>query len=218
MFRFRVRAKFTLLGALSTGVIVVAALAGDHAQGSESLQEVCVDCHGTDGASTQHDIPIIGGLSALAIEENLLAFRENARPCRPTFYRSGDPDRAITDMCRISADLSEDDIAELAIFFAAKPFVPANQPTDPEKVERGAAIHNSGCHLCHGQGGSDPADHASILAGQWMTYLTMAFINFKAEKRWMPRSMEAKLRALSDDDVEALVHFYGSSGYLHHAD
>lgn len=217
LLRVRVRMKFELPGIIATVMIVVVAMVGEPLLGSEALLETCADCHGIDGASTQHDIPVIGGLSAFALEENLLAFREKARPCRPTFYRTGDPDRPITDMCRITADLSDDDIAEIATFFAAQPFVPATQTTDPEKVARGAILHNSGCHLCHGRGGSDPADHASILAGQWMTYLTMAFINFRTDKRWMPRSMEVKLLELSDEDVDALVHFYGSGGHLHDA-
>ena len=177
----------------------------------------CADCHGENGASTQPDVPIIGGLSAFSLEENLYAFRERERPCRATYYRVGDTDRPATDMCRIARELSDDDIVAVARFFASQPFVPANQPFDAERAERGRAIHQSACHNCHGDGGSDPADHASILAGQWMNYLRMAFMHLRADQRWMPKAMKARLGRLSDADVEDLVNFYGSGAARHAA-
>jgi sulfide dehydrogenase cytochrome subunit len=177
----------------------------------------CADCHGANGASTQPDVPIIGGLSAFSMEENLFAFRAGERPCRATYYRAGDTDRPATDMCRIASELSDDDIATVASYFASQPFVPADQAFDTERAERGRMIHESACHNCHGDGGSDPADHASILAGQWMNYLRMAFMHLRAGQRWIPKAMNARLDKLSDDDVENLVNFYGSGTALHDA-
>jgi sulfide dehydrogenase cytochrome subunit len=175
----------------------------------------CAACHGENGASNQSDVPIIGGLSAFALEENLFAFKHNERPCRDTFYRNDGQDRPNTNMCKIAAQLSDDQIVEIAAYLASQPFVAATQETDPEKVARGSGIHDRLCRHCHGKGGSDPADHASILAGQWMPYLALASMNFKAGKRWMPRNMERRLKKLSDDDVMDLIHFYGSEGYQH---
>jgi len=103
----------------------------------------CADCHGTDGASTQPDVPIIGGLSAFSMEENLLAFRAGERPCRATYYRAGDTDRPATDMCRIASELGDDDIAAVASYFASQPFVPADQVFDAERAARGRTIHES---------------------------------------------------------------------------
>lgn len=48
-----------------------------------------------------------------------------------------------------------------------------------------------------------------------MIYLRMAFINFRAEQRWMPRKMETRLGDLTEQDIEALIHFYGSGADLH---
>ncbi|MFW2404570.1 MAG: c-type cytochrome [Gammaproteobacteria bacterium] len=177
----------------------------------------CFDCHGGNGASTQPDVPIIGGLSAFSMEENLFAFREGERPCRAAYYRAGDTDRPATDMCRIARELSDDDIVAVAGFFASQPFVPADQVFDAERAERGRLLHERSCHNCHGDGGSDPADHASILAGQWMNYLRMAFMHLRAGQRWMPKAMQARLEKLSDDDVEDLVHYYGGGAALHTA-
>lgn len=190
-------------------------VAADTANVQDARVAICADCHGERGASRWPDVPIIGGLSALTLEENLFAFRDGARPCRPTNFRAGDIDRPATDMCEVVAGLGDDDIVRIAAYFAAKSFEPAAQRTDPDRAARGAAIHDRACHHCHGEGGSDPADHASILAGQWMPYLRMAFINLRAGKRWMPKNMASRLRDLDDDDVEDLVHYYASGANLH---
>jgi len=177
----------------------------------ESLTAVCADCHGPDGISTEPDVPIIGGLSAFAIEENLFAFRDGARPCRSTVYRSGDKGRPATDMCEMAVEMSDEDISRIALFFSEKPYVPAIQQLDVGKVAAGRTIHERLCNKCHTRSGSDPVDHASILAGQWAGYLTLAFADLRAGKRYMPRNMRAKIEKLSDEDIEALVHFYASS-------
>jgi len=208
--------KLALLLTFSFATIPGTILAADSPEAVSAPPAVCADCHGKDGASTQPEVPIIGGISALALEEDLLAFRDGVRPCRTTYYRAGAPDQPTTDMCRIHADLSDDQIVQIAAFYASKAFVPAKQQPDPEKAARGENIHNNlKCVLCHFEGGSDPADHASILAGQWMDYLTTALIDFRAGKRWIPKSMETKFQNLTDQDIEALVHFYGSGGYRH---
>jgi len=208
--------KIALLLTLSFAVIPGTILASDSLEASSAPPAVCADCHGQDGASTEPNVPIIGGISALALEEDLLAFRDGVRPCRTSYDRAGTPDRPTIDMCRIHTDLSDDEIVQIAAFYASKAFVPAKQQTDPEKAARGEKIHNDlKCVLCHFAGGSDPADDASILAGQWMEYLTTALLDFRAEKRWIPKSMKTKFRNLSEQDIEALVHFYGSGGYRH---
>ena len=180
------------------------------AEAAYSPPEICAACHGDNGASQHPDIPIIGGLSAFVIEENLFAFRAQERPCRTTFLRNGEPGSATTNMCELAADLSDDDIVAIAAHYAEQPFVPAIQATDEGKAELGASVHHRECRFCHGEGGSDPADHASILAGQWMPYLAMEFNHFRAGTRWMPRKMDAKVKALTDEELDGLLHYYGS--------
>ncbi len=208
--------KLALLLTYSFAAIPLTILASDGPEATRAPPAVCADCHGIDGSSTQPDVPIIGGFSALALEEDLFAFKDRVRPCRTSNFRAGAPDRPPTDMCKLSADLSDDEIVQIAAFYASKAFVPAKQKPDPEKAARGEKIHNElKCVLCHGKGGSDPADDAGILAGQWMGYLKIALIDFRARKRWIPKSMEAKFENLTEQDIEALAHFYGSGGFRH---
>ena len=56
----------------------------------------------------------------------------------------------------------------------------------------------------------NPDDEASMLGGQQMGYLRAAFGQFNDGSREQPSKMKEKLDALTADDLEALVHFYGS--------
>jgi sulfide dehydrogenase cytochrome subunit len=114
------------------------------------------------------------------------------------------------NMCVHANGLAEEDVSAVADYYAALPFVPAEQETDAGKAAEGKAIHDRECEICHSQGGSDPGDDASILAGQRMDYLHVALTEYRAGERPQPRPMEAKVGALSETDVDALVNYYGS--------
>jgi sulfide dehydrogenase cytochrome subunit len=133
-----------------------------------------------------------------------------ARPCTESKYRQGDTSRAATTMCAVTADLSDDMIDEVAAYYAGLPFVAAKQDFDAGLAEAGKAVHDAECDRCHSEGGSNPEDEASILAGQNMGYLADTMAEYRAGEREQPKKMEEKLNALSDDDVKALVHYYAS--------
>jgi sulfide dehydrogenase cytochrome subunit len=113
-------------------------------------------------------------------------------------------------MCAVTADLSDDMIDEVAAYYAGLPFVAAKQDFDAGLAEAGKAVHDAECDRCHSEGGSNPEDEASILAGQNMGYLADTMAEYRAGEREQPKKMEEKLNALSDDDVNALVHYYAS--------
>jgi sulfide dehydrogenase cytochrome subunit len=156
------------------------------------------------------DVPTIAGISALALEDALYAYREGDRVCPTASHPTGDETRPRMDMCVHANGLAEEDVAGAANYYAALPFVPAEQQTDAAKAEQGKAIHDRDCEICHSEGGSDPADDASILAGQHTGYLRQALTEYQAAARPQPRPMEAKVTALSAADIDALVNFYGS--------
>lgn len=136
------RAFLTILCSAWLALVPITGVAADTADAQYSRVAICADCHGERGASRWPDVPIIGGLSALTLEENLFAFRDGARPCRPTNFRTGDIDRPATDMCKVAADLGDDDIVAVAAYFTAQTFEPAEQVVDPERSTRGAVIHD----------------------------------------------------------------------------
>jgi sulfide dehydrogenase cytochrome subunit len=171
----------------------------------------CDQCHGAEGVSSESDVPTIAGMSAFVLEDYLLTYQDEGRPCHETEYRSGDVERPATSMCAIAAELAEDEVTAIAEYYAASPFEPAKQPFDADKAAAGASIHKRDCEKCHTENGSNPDDDASILAGQWMPYLQQVFEDYSSGERDMvEKKMKEKFDPLSDEEKEALIHFYGS--------
>jgi sulfide dehydrogenase cytochrome subunit len=176
----------------------------------EALSKPCEDCHGKNGVSEWDDVPTIAGISAPVHGDFLLAYQDKARPCRSSKYRQGDTARPETDMCAIAAKLSEAEVEALAQHFAALPFVAAKQPFDAVKATAGKKLHVRDCAKCHTDGGGNPEDDASILAGQHLKYLQQALADFRSGKRDPGKKMGEKLKPLSEAEVEALAHYFAS--------
>ena len=172
--------------------------------------ETCASCHGKDGASTESDIPIIGGYSAAYLSTSLANYKNKARPCPEVKYRAGAQKGQSADMCTIAGKLSDADATAVADYLSKKPFVRAKQTADAAKAEHGKQLHEANCMKCHEDGGSSPDDDAGILAGQWMPYVRHTFEEFSSGKRPIPKKMKPKFDELTKDDVEALVNYFGS--------
>ena len=171
----------------------------------------CDECHGADGVSTESDVPSVAGISPFIIEEYMLEFRDEARICRESKYRSGDLQRPATDMCVIAKDMSEGDITEIAEHYGSKDFAAVKQSFDADKAAAGAKLHKRNCEKCHSDGGSYADDDASILAGQWMPFLEQVFADYvTGDRNMLEDKMKEKMDALSDEENAALIHFYGS--------
>lgn len=82
--------------------------AGGDAANGEALAADCADCHGDDGLGDE-DIPAIAGMDAAEHARALADFKSGARP---------DEDEMMVDYV---ADLSEQDMADLAAYFATLP-------------------------------------------------------------------------------------------------
>lgn len=176
----------------------------------DAVIENCNGCHGDDGVSQWSDVPTIAGIPEYVHSDSLYFFRDNERPCSESDYKQGDTSRPATTMCAVMADLSDDTIDEVAAHYAVLPFVAAQQDFDASLAAAGKAVHDAQCDKCHSDGGANPDDEASILAGQWMGYMKATFAEYAAGDREQPKSMKEKMDALSDDDVKALLHYYAS--------
>jgi cytochrome subunit of sulfide dehydrogenase len=173
-------------------------------------EQACADCHGKDGASTESDVPIIGGLSEQYLLDAMAAYRGKTRPCPESKFRAGDTKRARTDMCRIAAELGEAGAATVAKHLAAEPFVRARQASDPAKAAHGKKLHDLHCEKCHADGGASSEDDSGVLAGQWMPYLRASMKEFTGGARPVPEKMKPKIDKLTGAEIDALVHYYGS--------
>lgn len=173
--------------------------------------ETCANCHGKGGASTEPEVPIIGGYSAEFLVNNLKAYKSQDRACPETEFRSGSKKGTKTDMCKMVKDLNDNDIKQVAQYFAKQKFVRAKQQKfDPALAAKGKEIHEIYCEKCHTEGGTVAKDEAGMPAGQWMPYLRHAFDEFNTGKRPIAKKMKAKMDELEKPDVEALINYYAS--------
>jgi sulfide dehydrogenase cytochrome subunit len=176
----------------------------------DALMQGCNDCHGDGGVSQWSDMPSIAGLPEFVIADYLYIYQEEGRPCGDSEYRQGDTSRPATNMCAVTADLSEDDIDGLAAAYGAMDWVKAKQDFDAGLAAAGEAVHAKNCDRCHSEAGTVADDEASMLGGQQMGYLRNAFAQFSSGDREQPAKMKEKFDELSDEDKEALVNYYGS--------
>ena len=183
---------------------------GTATAGVQENLDACYSCHGKDGVSTEPSIPIIGGYSAAYIIDSMTAYRNKERACEETEILSGPHKGDKKDMCVIAKDLSEADTKAVAEHLAKEPFVRAKQKFDPEKAKLGKVVQNKQCKKCHEDGGSSPDDDAGILAGQWMKYIEQQMADYSAGKRPMTKKMKVKYEKLSKEDLENIIHYYGS--------
>lgn len=180
------------------------------AAGPDELMDHCDSCHGPQGASAFSDMPIIGGQSAGYILDSLKSFQDWGRPCVKSRYRYGDTSRPKTDMCKITAGLSDEDLAAMTEHYSALPFVAAKQEFDATQVEAGAALQAQHCETCHHQGGKGIEGRGPRLAGQWTPYLKATLKYVPTGEHLVPHAMETLLTGLTDEDLNAILSFYAS--------
>jgi cytochrome subunit of sulfide dehydrogenase len=174
------------------------------------LVETCANCHGKGGASTEPEVPIIGGYSVEFLVNNLTAYKNKERDCPETEYRTGSKKGTKTDMCKIVKELGDSGIKQVAQYFAKQKFVRAKQKFDPALAAKGKEVHDMYCEKCHSDGGTVAKDDAGMPAGQWMPYLKRAFDEFNTGKRPIAKKMKLKMDELSKEDIDALINYYAS--------
>lgn len=82
------------------------ALAADVAAGKAKVDMVCAACHGATGVSVSDTIPNLAGQKAIYLESQLKAFKDGTRKA--------------PSMNAMASQLSTEDIANVAAFFAAQ--------------------------------------------------------------------------------------------------
>lgn len=166
----------------------------------------CNACHGPNGVSMMKDSPTLAGISSFVLENYIIDYRDELRPCK-----AQGKGKMIADMCALVKNLSDEQIVEVAAFYAAVDFKPAGQQFEAEKAAAGEKIHKAKCERCHTDGGTNADDDSSLLGGQWMPYLQEAIMVFRSGERVpMEAKMKEKIDTLDDDQADALIHYYGS--------
>ena len=168
-----------------------AALQGDPHRGKE-LSYTCLGCHGIDGyrnAYPDYSVPKLEGQSPEYLSGALHDYRKG--------------DRSHITMHSQAEELSDQDIADIAVFFAGKPLAPTGKPHGT--VPKAAML----CTTCHGQDGVAIAPMYPSLAGQHEDYLRRALEEYQNGGRKNPimKSFAATLKA---DDIAEIAAFFSA--------
>ncbi|MBK5969468.1 cytochrome C [Thiorhodovibrio winogradskyi] len=184
------------LPALLFAGLACGAQAGD-VRSTAMLSHTCAGCHGTDGASAGEAMPTIAGMDKGYLVKTLVDYRDDLRPS--------------TIMGRIMRGYSDQEIAAIASFFAARPWVSTERTIDGELAYQGELIHRERCETCHADGGRGQDTHSPRLAGQWGPYLAHALETCRAQGPSCKKRQGAeRVNVLEDAEIQALAHCYES--------
>lgn len=173
--------------ALAAALAALNAITPVHAAGNpvagKQKSTTCAACHGPDGNSAAPNFPKLAGQHESYIIKQLMDFKSGARK---------DP-----VMSAQAANLSEEDIADLAAYYSSQTIKPGT--TDEKLADMGARIWRGGnpesnvpaCTGCHGPDGSgNPAAKFPALAGQHAEYIAKQLSNFREAGRVDPESIK----------------------------
>lgn len=181
-------------------LISLAALGSAHAAGDAAAGKAksasCAACHGPDGNSPTPAFPRIAGQHAGYLVKQLQD------------YKSGD--RVNATMNGMAAALSDQDMADLAAYFASQ--APTIGTADPAQVELGETIYRAGnqatgvaaCSACHGPAGAgNPMANFPSLQGQYADYTVLQLNHFRAGER--ANDAGAMMRGVADKMTDAEI-------------
>jgi len=162
--------------------------------GGKQKAEVCAACHGADGNSVNPLWPNLAGQTARYIYLQLKDFKEGRRK-----------DDLMSPM---AANLSREDMQDLAAYFASQTAKPTRYPVEDAKVTEGKKIaDNALCPMCH-LGGFSGQNEVPRVAGQHHDYVVKQLKDFRARLRTNDAgSMTAYTQGLTDEQIEALAQY-----------
>jgi cytochrome c553 len=165
--------KVLCLAVALAAVLAAPLVQAQDAKAGEKKAAMCLGCHSIPGYQASfpeiHKVPMISGQGDKYIVAALNAYKKGERK-HPT-------------MKAIAASLSDQDMADLAAFYAAEPGkappeTPAAAPADVAKL-----LEKGGCASCHGANMNKPIDPSyPKLAGQHADYLYVALKAYQTEK------------------------------------
>jgi cytochrome c553 len=189
----------------------LARISGGSATRGAAIAVKCMGCHGAEGVSDAGLMPTLAGLEATVIYKQLDDFRHDLR--------------SWTDMTMIASLLSDQDMADVAVFWSNRPGLDSNgadgvslsgrslHQRDPAirlayagDPERGIAP----CGACHG-----PGQHklgAPTLRGQQRAYLEQQLTAFASGIRQndINEQMRTIASVLTAEERAQLASFYGA--------
>jgi cytochrome c553 len=172
----------------------------DLAKGQAISAQVCAACHTADGSRGAPVNPILAGQHPEYLVKQL------------TEFKSGKRENPI--MKGMASPLSEDDIINVAAFYAskqAKPGFAKNKDTIRlgEKIYRGGILERNvpACSGCHSPTGVGIPAQFPRLSGQHSDYTEAQLIAFRSGARVNSAQMMAIAAKMSDREIKAVADY-----------
>jgi cytochrome c553 len=203
------RNVFSLLLALAATLVTLPAAAAGNVDSGQAKAAMCIGCHGIAGYQASfpevHRVPMISGQNAGYIVAALNAYKSGERK-HPT-------------MRALAASMSDEDMADLAAFYAqhgqssVKP-VAATAVREPPAAVAGLLTRGA-CASCHGANYNQPIDGAyPKIAGQHADYLFAALRSYKIQgNRLVGRVnpiMVTQAAQYTNAELKAMADYLGS--------
>jgi cytochrome c553 len=183
-------------------VILALALSGTTAEAADletgrRKSAACVPCHGPDGNATIPGTPTLAGQPAFFTHWQLIKYRDGRRKDE--------------QMSPFAQSLSDEDMADLAAFYAVQTAKPRVSAVDPSKVAAGRALvdlhHCTSCHTPTLAG----QQQVPRLAGQDLVYLLKLLRGFRAGTASdLDGTMTMAAKPLTPAEVDELAHYLAS--------
>ena len=193
-------ANVLFAAALVAGTANVAQAAGD-AEAGKNKSAVCGACHGADGNSAIPNFPKLAG----QVESYTIKQLKD--------MKSGD--RQVPEMAGIVPGLSEQDMADLAAYYAYLPRLPGFHPDRdkpaPRIVINGAPLRNiAPCGSCHGV--LDNKTGSPWLEGQPAAYVKSQLQAFASGTRRNDISQQMRniARKMTPEEIDQAAEWYAS--------
>lgn len=172
-------------------------------QEGQTKSVVCAACHGQQGVSLTPEWPNLAGQNAKYTVKQLKDIKKGKTRVAPT-------------MIAMVANLNEQDMDDLAAFYAKMPLAEGSTPK--KYLQRGEQIYRGGdfdkhitaCIACHGPKGTGNAQAGfPVLSGQKSAYTVLQLQAFKDGKRTndLNHIMQDISGRMSQDDMEAVAHY-----------
>ena len=172
----------------------------DLVKGQEKATQVCVACHTADGSRGTPANPILQGQHAEYLVKQLTEFKAGTR--------------ANAVMAGMAGVLSEDDMKNVAAFYASKQAKPGAAKNKDlvalgEKIYRGgiAAKQVPACAGCHSPNGAGIPAQYPRLGGQHADYAELQLTSFRAGTRANSAQMTAIAARMSDKEIKAVSDY-----------
>jgi cytochrome c553 len=159
----------------------------------KAISYTCLGCHGIEGyrnAYPDYSVPRLRG----QFPEYLVAALNE--------YRTGE--RAHPTMHAQASELSEQDMADIATYFAAKPLQRAAAPASAHAAPPAAAAV---CVACHGADGVGVVPQYPSLAGQHADYIVQALREYQNGTRKNP-VMAGMAAQVKPKDLWVVAYYY----------